>query len=288
MLGSLVIIYPTSHQGGELVLRHKDREWTINANALTSLQSTPSLAYVAFYSDIEHEVLKVTSGSRVTLTYNLYLVPHGPVSRAPVSSGLPPAPVHPNLQDLTNFQATLRRLLQSPEFMPEGGTLAFNLAHLYPVTFDTELQGMTEYLKGEDAHVYQSCKELGLEPVLHMIYRERGNWEWNRTPEYGVMMEVIIEDPTYDYQSSDYERHLVEEQGGIPVNLSNGLLAKNSPLNDNDWTEIYEQLTWLTDFSESANELKDIALAYGNDVSVGFVYCSPCLIVQVNPASDRV
>lgn len=130
MLGSLVIVYPTAHQGGELVFHHKEREWTFDANFLTSLQPSPSLAYVAFYSDIEHEVLKVTSGSRVTLTYNLYLVPHGPTPGAPVPSNLPVGSVKPNLKDVTNFQATLRRLLKSPEFMPEGGTLAFNLAHL--------------------------------------------------------------------------------------------------------------------------------------------------------------
>ena len=63
MLGSLVIIYPTAHEGGELVLRHKDHdsEWKFDTNSLTASQSSPSLAYVAFYSDIEHEVLKVTS-----------------------------------------------------------------------------------------------------------------------------------------------------------------------------------------------------------------------------------
>ena len=68
MLGSLVIVYPTAHQGGELVLRHKGGEWKFDANALTSLQSPPSLAYVAFYSDIEHEVLKVTAPESPSLT----------------------------------------------------------------------------------------------------------------------------------------------------------------------------------------------------------------------------
>ncbi|KAF8878120.1 hypothetical protein CPB84DRAFT_1751976 [Gymnopilus junonius] len=35
-------------------------------------QETPSVAFVAFYNDIEHEVSVVTAGYRVTLTYNLY------------------------------------------------------------------------------------------------------------------------------------------------------------------------------------------------------------------------
>lgn len=287
MLGSLVIVYPTPHQGGELVLRHKGREWAFDANALTSLQPSPSLAYVAFYSDIEHEVLKVTSGSRVTLTYNLYLVPHGSTPQTPASSNPSTASVKPNLKDTVNFQATLRWLLKSPEFMPEGGTLAFNLAHLYPVTFDTELQEMIAYLKGEDLHVYQSCRELELEPVLRMIYSQRWKWDEHR-PSHGVMMEVIIENPRYDYEQTEYVNHLIEELGGVPVNLYNGVLARDSNWNGDYLTESYEQLTWLTDFAESANELKDLALAYGNEVTVGFVYCSPCLTVHIEPASDRL
>ena len=141
MLGSLVVIYPTAHEGGELILRHKDQQWKVDGKSLTSSQSSPSLAYVAFYSDIEHEVLKVTSGRRVTVTYNLYLVD-------PVLKPAAPA-ITPNLQIVSNFQTALQRLLKSPEFLPNGGTLGFGLAHLYPVTFETKLQEMTNYLKGE-------------------------------------------------------------------------------------------------------------------------------------------
>ena len=289
MLGSLVIVYPTAHKGGELVLRHKGREWKFEPNALKSSQSSPSLAYVAFYSDIEHEVLKVTDGSRVTLTYNLYLVPHGLTSRVPGSSDVSPALVKPSLKDITNFQATLQQYLNSPEFMPEGGTLAFNLAHLYPVTFNTELDEMIEYLKGEDAHVYQSCRELRLEPVLQMIYNERSDLD----PEYraglGVMIGVIIENPSYDFEASNYERSLVEDEGGIPVNLRNDVLATSSDYwNWDNPNEDYEQLTWLTDFAKSTNELRDVGLRYGNECSLGYIYCSPCLIVRINPASDRI
>ena len=284
MFGSLVIVYPTAHQGGELVLRHKGSEWTFDANILTSLQPFPSLAYVAFYSDIEHEVLKVTSGSRVTLTYNLYLVPCVSISKTPVSSDASATPVRPNLKDTANFQTTLRRLLKRPEFMPEGGTLALNLTHLYPVTFDTDLQGMVAYLKGEDAHVYRSCRELELKPMLRMIYDRRRS----RRSKHGVMMEVIVGNPNYDYQQTDYQGHLVHELGGIPVNLSNGDLAADSDWNQDEMTEDYEQLSWLTDFTKPTNELKDLMIAYGNEVSVGFVYCSPCLIVRIGPAGDRI
>ena len=162
MLGSLVIVYPTPHAGGELVLRHKGREWTFDANALTSSQPSPSIAYIAFYSDIEHEVIKVSSGHRVTVTYNLYLVDPTPSERIPS--------IVPNLRDISNLGSALQDLLKSSEFLPDGGTLGFGLAHLYPVTFKTKLEDMTKYLKGEDAHVYRTCRELQLHPSLRMVY----------------------------------------------------------------------------------------------------------------------
>ena len=34
-----------------------------------------SIQWAAFYSDCEHEVLEVTDGHRITLTYNLYFTP---------------------------------------------------------------------------------------------------------------------------------------------------------------------------------------------------------------------
>ena len=203
-----MIIHPTPHQGGELVLRHKEWEWPFDAKTLISSSqrwrmpdpkalTPPSLAYVAFYSDLEHEVLKVTSGPRITLTYNLYLVPHGPIPETLASHNSSTTSVKPNLEDTTNFGATLGQLLRDPRFMPTGGTLAFDLAHLYPVTFNTKLGEMIPCLKGEDAHVYQSCRRLELHPVLRMIYNERQTWAAPR-PSYGIMMKVLVNSPFYE------------------------------------------------------------------------------------------
>lgn len=68
-IASLVVCLPSVHEGGQLVLRHEGREtifdWSGEKNRNT-------IQWAAFYSDCEHEVLEVTSGHRVTLTYNLY------------------------------------------------------------------------------------------------------------------------------------------------------------------------------------------------------------------------
>jgi hypothetical protein len=69
MFGSLVIVFPTPHEGGALHLRHRGNEWIFDSGqALADSTSQPSIGYVAFFSDIEHEIAPVTSGHRVTLT----------------------------------------------------------------------------------------------------------------------------------------------------------------------------------------------------------------------------
>jgi hypothetical protein len=273
MLGSLVLVFPTPHQGGELALRHNGREWTFDANALMTVRPSPSIAYVAFYSDIEHEVLKVTSGHRITLTYNLY--------SAPTRFTVTPDPNPPD-----NFQATLRNLLRSPEFLPDGGTLGFGLAHLYPVTFSTVLRDLAQYLKGGDAHIYKACQELRLKPVLQMIYDGDDYGNYRTTPKNGIMMSEIVEQPDYAHWTEEetYRGCLIDDLGGIPVNTVN----PDSDLMLGWFTEGYqERITWISPFNVR-NQLRDYTVVQSNDVTVDYIYCSPCLIARVPPASDRV
>ena len=71
MVGTLVVTLPSSYTGGELMVGHNE-EW----KAYRGPKSALSL--VAFYADCRHEVLRVKSGYRITLTYNLLL--HGDTS----------------------------------------------------------------------------------------------------------------------------------------------------------------------------------------------------------------
>src|SRR5256885_5060170 len=66
MVGSLVVTLPSSFKGGALVVRHAGMSATYRS-------PKKSLSLVAFYADCRHEVRPVTSGYRVTLTYNLLL-----------------------------------------------------------------------------------------------------------------------------------------------------------------------------------------------------------------------
>ena len=69
MVGTLVVTLPSSYTGGELMVGHNE-DWK---------GSKTALSLVAFYADCRHEVLKVNSGYRITLTYKLLL--HGDTSR---------------------------------------------------------------------------------------------------------------------------------------------------------------------------------------------------------------
>ncbi len=72
MVGTLVVTLPSSYTGGDLMVGHNE-EWKAYRGSKTAL------SLVAFYADCRHEVLKVTSGYRITLMYNLLV--HGDTSR---------------------------------------------------------------------------------------------------------------------------------------------------------------------------------------------------------------
>ena len=78
MFATLVIALPGASAGGELVVRHNEREARLDL-----ANDDPSeVAFAAFYADCVHEVLPVTQGFRATLVFNL-------VRKA---KGKPPAP----------------------------------------------------------------------------------------------------------------------------------------------------------------------------------------------------
>ncbi|KAI5895271.1 uncharacterized protein SCHCODRAFT_054722 [Schizophyllum commune H4-8] len=187
MFGSLVIVFPTPHEGGALVLREGDREWTfdyaaelapapelsLSQAAETDEPQDPKIAYIAFFGDIEHEVLPVTAGHRVTLTYNLYF------DAAHLAKTLPQSVV----DEEARLRTALQTLLQDPALLPKGGYLAFGLRFMYPLDRKSPLQGLIPHMKGIDARIVRVCRSLGLEGQLKLVYEDDTEYEGN--PRYG-------------------------------------------------------------------------------------------------------
>ena len=67
MFGTLVLVLPGYHRGGQLVIRHAGRE----AMLCLGSEEPSTLTWCAFYADCEHEVKPVQDGSRICLVYNL-------------------------------------------------------------------------------------------------------------------------------------------------------------------------------------------------------------------------
>ena len=70
MFGSLIIALPSKHKGGELCVRHNNKEVKVNFDAYSK---THHFQHLAFFADCEHEVKKVTEGYRICLAFNLAL-----------------------------------------------------------------------------------------------------------------------------------------------------------------------------------------------------------------------
>ena len=69
MIATLTISLPTEGVGGELSVRHQDREVVIDMNA----DEPSELVFAAFYADCTHETQPVRTGHRLSLVFNLCL-----------------------------------------------------------------------------------------------------------------------------------------------------------------------------------------------------------------------
>lgn len=160
MFASLVVVLPTTHQGGRLTFRHRDFEYVFDSGEALSQATSPSVAFAAFYSDVEHEVTLVESGYRVTLTYNLYF------HNTPRPSSVPFAGAYQQA-----LKAAFLRLLSDTTYCRNGGYLGFGLRHEYPsrcmYSFPDHLK---KCLKGSDAVLRKVCRDLGLQARLKILY----------------------------------------------------------------------------------------------------------------------
>lgn len=72
MFGTLLIVLPSQHEGGELTIEHARSRKAFRSGGPLSAER---LLYIAFYADCDHELAAVTSGRRLVLSYSLFAVP---------------------------------------------------------------------------------------------------------------------------------------------------------------------------------------------------------------------
>jgi hypothetical protein len=255
MFGTLVLVFPTPHEGGALLIRHGGKEWTIDSATELSTAPPSSIGYAAFSSDVEHEVAPVVSGHRITLAYNLHFDDDGcaPVM-APVSEPAPP--LQPAME--RSICAAFEALLENPEFLPDGGVLGFGLQHVYQ--FKDGFKHVYGLLKGSDAALYRAVRSLGFEPALYLYY------------EYEDDAALIDHVPDFEGCEDVWDTvKSVRRQGAITV------LLEGDDVTPVDW------VTEVTTF----NCLSSTYLAYGNQSTLELAYGNLCLIVQIGEVGGR-
>ncbi|KPI38516.1 uncharacterized protein AB675_4234 [Cyphellophora attinorum] len=154
-LASLVICLPVEHTGGQLAVRHAGEEVIYDWG-----QDPGRLQWAAFFSDCEHEVLEVQSGNRITLIYNLYVVPNE---------------VRDQSLDLETLPVcrSIKSALCDPRVLPNGGLMGFHCHHAYARHRKSSSLDVLACLKGVDRQVFLAFRQagigVGIAPVLSQI-----------------------------------------------------------------------------------------------------------------------
>jgi hypothetical protein len=257
--GSLVIVFPTAHTGGALQFRHGTREWTLDSGAdLTSLPS-PAVSYAVFFSDVEHEVLPVTSGHRVTITYNLY-------------RGFPqsiPKAAFSNEREEERLVALFQELLDMPSLLIEGGMLAFGLQHQYPVSRDSRVNQLAlELLKGTDATLLRAWRKLGYQVSLKVVVRSEesadpNSWQGGYEDESkNIYLTDKVPNIDPDYEIEDLHEQIWDDKDvlhlkGYVYDMKLRKYRKVGLLN--------KHFVWITPFN-TKSQRQNPFLHYGNEV----------------------
>ena len=196
MIGTLVVTLPSSYTGGELMVGHNE-EWKAYRGSKTAL------SLVAFYADCRHEVLRVKSGYRITLTYNLLL--HGDTSRPAGDEG-----AVAELADLLreHFRTPVPRYYGGPAADPPN-RLVYLLDHSYTA------RGLNwRRLKGADASraalLRSAAGKAGCEALFALADIKMTHSAFPADESYGYRQQWGWDDD-YDEDHDEYPGH---ESGG--------------------------------------------------------------------------
>ncbi|KAL4251238.1 iron/ascorbate-dependent oxidoreductase family protein [Abortiporus biennis] len=293
MFGSLVIILPTAYEGGELVLQDRGEEWkllggTNKSGGSKSKDDSPNskLKYIALNGDVDHELLEVTSGYRLTITYNLYY--DTPFARSTTSK-----------KAWSVLQNALERLLDDPTFMPNGGHLGFGLTRSYPVNNKTSLYSILLDLKGADSSLLYACTQLSLNINARLVFQPEPDHYGEpyssillgHPPDLPIHSDMFYSEYGYSILgfvlNVEHEMVLDEcDSRGPPE----GVVRKqgSDPTQDEEDENIDPKrihIFWVTELTRNTAYVDHYI--YNRGDHIGYADCIVCLIVDIGPAGSR-
>lgn len=180
MFGSLVVCLPSQFTGGALIARHRGQEVTYDWSTHSD-NPAQKIRWAAFFSDVEHEILPVTEGHRVTMTYNLY--------------NCDKVFLKPDIA--SPFYNSLKAAIGHPHFLRDGGVLGFACQHDYVfehLNFDRRKKEYFDLLlKGSDRIVFSAARSLDLRVKVKPILT---GYDWHHDEDFqyvGKKFEVSAE-----------------------------------------------------------------------------------------------
>lgn len=162
--------------------------------------SVATIQWAAFYNDVKYEILPLTRGHCITLTYKLHC--------DQLCS-------KPAVDICTNpFYKELKTALDHPHFLRDGGVLAFFCQYSY--TFE-EVKSTLYHLKGSDGTFLMVSKSLGLKTEVVPIIVEldtfvEGTAEYYMGTKFGLSLDIVREDENWN---EFYARKNISAASGV-------------------------------------------------------------------------
>ncbi|GKU05049.1 hypothetical protein FLAG1_07809 [Fusarium langsethiae] len=289
-MGSLVVCLPVAHKGGQLAVRHGGRQVEFDWSSL----HPNTVQWAAFFSDCEHEVLQVTEGHRVTLTYNLFWTNYGPASMAD----------HMHLldQESLHFYTALETLLEKMNCAGKETIVGFTCTHAYPHSSTSSIENLHHMLKGLDMVVYQALRRIlgdaSVATVLDdskYVEEQLQNKEWEREYQAGQKTQnpesTKPVEPFYTFDKSALENTVCMSEVPSsallhgPYDWDCGLLDPTTIEGHCYSTSSYnrEKVNWLNHPPDAytSKELAVVFATYGNEPGTEAYYSSAVIIARV-------
>ncbi|MFM8172851.1 MAG: 2OG-Fe(II) oxygenase, partial [Pirellulaceae bacterium] len=156
MIATLVVVLPNPFDGGNLVVRHdqKTRYFPFDMARRKSRSRTAAdiktAEFVAFFSDCEHEVSRITSGVRLCLAFNLIIQPRPRLDRSYTDS---------------TSDVDLRQAIEEWNEIWPDQPIVFALEHLY-----TNAGLAPGLLKGADATLLEQLEKVAVDLDLSLHF----------------------------------------------------------------------------------------------------------------------
>ena len=300
MFGSLVVCLPTPFTGGELIVRHHKQEIKYDWSS-TASDTSSTLHWATFFSDVEHEVLPVSEGYRVTLTYNLSYQSKASDSTFDVNK--------------YGFYKLLQAILSNPVFMCDGGVLGFNSHYSY--VFDIQWADLLTHISSTTKDKADTIRQLNRKvPCDKFIYLSKDQ-------QVKILADVGIEDTNckiiLDALPSDFPLlkgadYIVVETArslGLPVCVKPFIISEFDLHNSDfkyglkDFSQLFpekdeveqKEMTYLQMFGDATCRYKpqDItwcqelshgqptgaAMAFGNEATLELWYKSAAILIRI-------